>query len=937
MNIEELRKALHEEKDERKKAKIEKKIEKMVKFLNKLQVQKDTAPKEGKPKTKKVIEFEEAEEIPAGEKKAVKDLAGQFNPKSVENGWFSWWEKEGYFTPEFKTKVQNGKTFTIVLPPPNVTGSLHVGHAMMASIQDTVVRLKRMLGYKTLYLPGTDHAGIATQVVVEKAMEKQGKHRKDCTREEFLEKVWEWKEQHGTQIVNQFRRLGTSLDFTREKFTMDEELSQAVTEAFVRFHEDGLIYRGNRLVNWCAKIQTTLSDLEVDHKTVEPYEKVHTDGKEHTFGVIYTVKYEIEANGKTYTVEVPTTRPETIFGDSALCAHPNDERYSHFKNSGNNESECTPINPLTGEKMRFVFDEAAEMDFGTGLLKITPAHDPTDFEVGLRHNLLSTSVIDANNRMTVGPFKNMLRFDARRETVALLKSKGLLVREEGHPSSIPICSRTGEVIEPRLTAQWWMNCKELAKKAQEVTKTGTLKVLPNEMCKVWDAWLSNVRDWCLSRQLWWGHRIPAYSRNGVWYVARSKEEAEKQAGGEVEQEEDVLDTWFSSGLWPFAVLGWPKDSDDMLKYYPTSLLETGKDIVFFWVARMVMMGIALTGKCPFDTVLFHSIVRDAHGEKMSKSKGNVIDPVDVISGVSLDDLLKKLKNGNLSEKEIKTASKNIAQEYPQGIEACGSDALRYSLLSSASLGRDVCLSIEKVVGCRKFCNKVWNAMKFALSQNAKKSTNNSNASETDENMEYKKSSFEYASDRWIESRFLNTVRSTAESIETYNFMKAAVDVQQFMIYEFCDFYLEMFKGRKDSAGIRTLRMVALGFVKMAHPLLPFLTEEIYQVMKNSWELDGYTWMPSITVEEYPLENNGIEKESAEEAQWMDSVLELVKSARSKVSLKTGITKIVVESSEKTQSLERASGILARLMGVEVSFEKDAAFDEEASGIQYKLV
>lgn len=931
--MEELRKAFDAETDKKKRMKIEKKIEKLAKFLNKMQIQKDSAQKTHKQKVKKMLEFEEPEDIPAGEKKKVEKLIGQFNPKLVENGWFAWWEKEGFFSPEYKAKAQNGKTFTIVLPPPNVTGSLHVGHAMMASIQDTVVRLKRMQGYKTLYLPGTDHAGIATQVVVERAMEKKGQYRKDCTREEFLERVWEWKKQHGTQIVNQFKRLGTSLDFSRERFTMDETCSKAVTEAFVRFYEAGLIYRGNRLVNWCAKIQTTLSDLEVDHRTVEPYEKVYTDGKEHVFGVIFTVRYEVEIEDEVVVVNVPTTRPETIFGDSALCANPNDPRYARFR-----KASAVPINPLTGSRMVFVFDEAAEMEFGTGVLKITPAHDPVDFEVGLRHSLPSVSVIGSDNRMTEGPFKGLLRFDARRETVSLLKSKGLLVKEEGHASSIPICSRTGEVVEPRLTAQWWMNCKEMAKKAKDATSSGELTVLPAEMEKTWDAWLSNVRDWCLSRQLWWGHRIPAYIRDGVWYVARSKEEAEKQAGGPVEQEEDVLDTWFSSGLWPFAVLGWPDNTNDMMEYYPTSLLETGKDIVFFWVARMVMMGISLTGKCPFDTVLFHSIVRDAHGEKMSKSKGNVIDPVDVISGTSLDSLLMKLKNGNLSEKEIKTASKNISQEYPQGIEACGSDALRYALLSSASLGRDVCLSVEKVVSCRKFCNKLWNAMKFALLQTTADELllSAENTLDSNRSFAYKKESFDYAVDRWIESRFLATLKSTTESLETYNFMKAAVDVQQFMVYEFCDFYLEMFKGRKDSEGVNTLRMVSLGFIKMAHPLLPFLTEEIYQAMKSNWKIDGYVWMPSITVEDQlPIANAS--DENTKEAEWIESVLGLVKEIRSKVSMKTEVTKVHIKSSDKTLRMEKSTSTLSRLVGLPVSFESNSAFDEELSGIQYALL
>lgn len=911
--MEELRAALAAETDERKKAKIEKKMSKLVKFLSKIEVQK-AAPK--KEKEKKRIEFEEAELIPEGEKKAVKNLDGQFNPKTVENGWFSWWEKEGFFRPEYKTKISCNKTFTMVLPPPNVTGSLHIGHAMMTSIQDTIVRLKRMQGYTTLYLPGTDHAGIATQVVVEKSLEKQNKYRKDMTREEFLEKVWEWKNQHGSRIVQQFKFLGTSLDFTREKFTMDAQLSIAVTEAFVKFYEDGLIYRGNRLVNWCAKIQTSLSDLEVDYKEIDAFGVVKTDGKEYVLGRIFTVEYTVEVDGKTEIIHVPTTRPETIFGDVALCANPNDSRYTHLQGA-------VPINPLTKKRMQFIFDEAALMDFGTGVLKITPAHDPVDFDVGERHSLEMVSVLDINNRMTVGPFKGMLRFDAREETVKLLKEMKLLVKEEGHPSSIPVCSRTGEVIEPRLTPQWWMNCKEMARKALNATESGELKIVPEEMKKTWEGWLSNLKDWCLSRQLWWGHRIPAYTRNGKWFIARTKEEAEKQAGGPVEQEEDVLDTWFSSGLWPFSTLGWPNETEDMKKFYPTSLLETGKDIVFFWVARMVMMGIALTGQCPFNTVLFHTIVRDAKGEKMSKSKGNVIDPVDVISGTTLKALLEKLKTGNLSAAEIASASKSISQEYPAGIEACGSDALRYALLSSASLGRDVNLSIDKVVSCRRFCNKIWNGMKYALAQ--KESTEGA--------PDIEKGSFEYLSDRWIESQFEKTVKNITAFVESYNFLKATVEIHQFMVYEFCDFYLEMFKGRKDPSGARILRKIALDFTKLIHPFFPFLTEQIYQAMKNTWNMPEYTWMPSITVEEYPSPGAPVDSEAVAQ---MESILEFVKDVRSKVSTRTEVQKVLLRTSANTKVIKGAISTVKRLLGIELGFDENIKCAESISGIEYSL-
>ncbi|KAI5160776.1 valyl-tRNA synthetase [Nematocida ausubeli] len=915
--MEELKAALAGETDDRKRAKLEKKMSKLAKFMSKLEVQKN-APKKENQKEKKKIEFEEGEFVPEGEKKEVDKLNGQFNPKSVENGWFSWWNKKGFFTPEYKTKASNGKMFSIVLPPPNVTGSLHIGHAMMASIEDTIVRWKRMQGYKTLYLPGTDHAGIATQVVVEKSLEKKGIYRKDMTREEFLEKVWAWKEQYGNQISNQFKSLGTSLDFTREKFTMDADVSHAVTEAFVRFYEDGLIYRGNRLVNWCAKIQTSLSDLEVDYQMVEPYGKIITDGKEYVLGRIFTIAYDVEVDGKVEKIHVQTTRPETIFGDVALCANPNDSRFARFK-------DAVPINPLTQERMRFVFDEAADMSFGTGVLKITPAHDPVDFEVGERHKLEMISVLDINNRMTVGPFKGMLRFDAREATVKELQAIKVLVKEEGHSSNIPICSRTGEVIEPRLAPQWWMNCQGLAKKALEASQSGALRIVPDEMTKTWEGWLSNIKDWCLSRQLWWGHRIPAYTRNGQWYITRTKEEAEAQAGGPVEQEEDVLDTWFSSGLWPFSTLGWPRETEDMKTFYPTSLLETGKDIIFFWVARMVMMGISLTGKCPFSTVLFHSIVRDAKGEKMSKSKGNVIDPVDVISGITLESLLAKLKSGNLSQNEADKATVSITQEYPAGIEACGSDALRYALLSSASLGRDVNLSIDKVTSCRRFCNKIWNGMKFALAQKA-----------APDSKEIRKGSFEYISDRWIESRFRKAVSSVNASLESSNFMKASVDVHQFMVYEFCDFYLEMFKGRKDPSGITTLQTVSLEFIKLIHPFFPFLTEEIYQAMQKAWNIEGYTWMESITVEDYPSSREETD-EDKEELHQIEAIIEFIKDARSKISTRDKTDKVLIKLSKITEELSTHQDTLKRLIGIQIECTSEGTFTESAAGIEYSLV
>ncbi|KAI5172789.1 valyl-tRNA synthetase [Nematocida sp. LUAm3] len=889
-----------EKQEERKRLKNEKKAEKAAKYLAKMKIS-ETQKKEKKVST---IHFEEGEEIEPGEKKQVTHLEGQFNPRKTEKGWFSWWNKKNFFKPETKAKLSNGKRFVIVLPPPNVTGYLHIGHAMMVAIEDTIVRRKRMQGYETLFLPGTDHAGIATQVVVEKSLQKQGTSRQQLGREEFLKKVWQWKEEHGTRIVEQFKRLGASLDFTRECFTMDKKISHAVTEAFVRFHEQGLIYRGERIVNWCSKIQTTISDLEVEYLPVSPYQKLETDGNKYTFGRIFTVQYDVQLDKKLIgTINVSTTRPETIVGDAAICVHPNDTRYSIYKGA-------TAINPITNEELPFIFDEAAEMDFGTGALKITPAHDAVDFSVGQKHNLPLSPILDKNNIITKGPFKGEKRFIAREKTIKFLTENKRLVEEKGHEGSIPICSRTGEVIEQRVLPQWWMKCSELAKRALNASETEELKIVPEEMKKVWASWMKDPRDWCLSRQLWWGHRIPAYTANGKWYITRTKEEAEKLSGTPVQQEEDVLDTWFSSGLWPFATLGWPYETEDMKRYYPTDLLETGKDIVFFWVARMVMLGYALTDKCPFSTALFHSIVRDGKGEKMSKSKGNVIDPVDVIEGTSLEALLKRLRTGNLSQSEMLKAEKTLKEEYPKGIEPCGSDSLRFSLLFNASLTRDVNLSIEKVSSCRRFCNKLWNAMKFSLAQNPVPTQT--------------PTQFHGLLDTWILNRFRQCVYAVNQRLSEYSFMKASSELHQFLIYEFCDIYVETFKGRKDKEGIDALRKISLQYILLIHPFLPFITEEIYQAMRATWKQMDYQWMETITLEAYPEEQSTEYPPSTTVTQ----VIDLISSIRASL-INEQSASVEILLSKETLCLEEIEDTLVRMIGCPITFsyhdEKSISF------------
>lgn len=925
--MEHLQSELEKEGDPRRRAKLEKKVAKLAKFMEKTRISAQAPEKEGAgapARERKRIEFaQEAIKVPEGAKKEVGEIAGQFNPLAVESGWYSWWEAEGFFRPEYisekrRALMESGgagarprEKFVVSLPPPNVTGSLHLGHAMMTAIQDSVVRFKRMKGCETLYLPGTDHAGIATQIVVEKQLAKEGALRKDLGRAKFLEKVWEWKKAYGSEIYRQLKRLGSSLDFTRERFTLDDGMSEAVKEAFVRFYEEGLIYRGNRLVNWCAKIQTSLSDLEVEHVSVEPFQRLGTDGSEFVFGRLFTVKYEVLDRDKNPrgAVEVSTTRPETIMGDSALCANPADARYQGFR-------DCLVKNPLSGELFPFIFDEAAEMGFGTGVLKITPAHDPVDFLVGERHNLEIKQVLDEHNTVVAGEFKGMQRFVARERVVEKLEAEGKLVRVEGYATTIPVCERTGEVIEPRLIQQWWMRCDKMAKRALDAVRSGDLRMVPSEMEKTWAAWLENIKDWCLSRQLWWGHQIPAYSANGQWYVARTREEAEEMAGCPVEQDEDVLDTWFSSGLWPFSTLGWPKSTPDVGRYYPTSLLETGKDIVFFWVARMVMMGLSLTGQVPFGTVFFHSIVRDAHGEKMSKSKGNVIDPVDVISGITLEEMQAKLRQGNLSEKEVGKCQKQQAKDFPRGISPCGSDALRFTLLSCVSTGRDVNLNTQKVEGYRRFCNKVWNATKLTIKKIAEAPSG-------------EPGEFCRIADGWILSRLNHTVCTVTEAMEDYAFMRATSAVHMFFLYDFCDVYLEIAKLRSDAQGMQTLLRTCVDALRLLHPFMPFITEELYHGIKHALgPLDHAVHAHavresldvSLCVDAYPEPSACLaDRDSEEKMERAREYIGSIRSAAASQALAAGKYSVHARRDEGLKFLEGAEHILSKLAGGPFAF------------------
>lgn len=782
-----------------------------------------------------------------------------YDPGLVERKWYRYWEENGLFKP-----VEGRERYVVPIPPPNVTGNLHIGHAMMVAIQDALCRYKRMCGYEVLYIPGTDHAGIATQSVVFKQLEKEGA---EMNRDGFMKEAWKWKDRHGFRIYEQFKRLGTSVDFDRERFTLDTKMNKAVVDAFVKLYDKGLIYREPKIVNWCGRLSTTLSDLEVDHEEVLPNTFLDVDGGRHEFGVLYHFRYPVTTEEnfdgdilELPTVEVATTRPETILGDAAVCANRSDGRFSEEgleKMFGRKIGGVGvyAVNPLTREVIPVIFDEHADMSFGTGLLKVTPAHDPIDFDLSKKHNLALKVVFDSENRITVdGEFKGMKRFEARKAVLSRLESMGLFVDKVGHSQSIPRCSRSNDIIEPMVRSQWWMKCKDMAKKAIEAVRSKRVVLMPEEAERQWYRWLENIRDWCLSRQLWWGHRIPAYrAGSGKWYVGRSKEEAVIKARHDgyeccpedLEQDDDVLDTWFSSGLWPFAILGWPDATDDFARYYPTTLLETGSDILFFWVARMVMLGIELTGKEPFGQVFLHGIVRDAHGRKMSKSLGNVIDPIFVIDGCSLEDLIETMKSGNLAAGEMKRAETVLRQDFPNGIPRCGADALRFTLLSYTSGMKDINLDILRVEGYRRFCNKIWNAQKFVkmvvdefiaknglgkdCCESCILSLNDLGGMEKDGPI------------RWILKRRNETIEALHRALASFNFMAATQAIHQFFIYDLCDVFIEVVKNNRTWDHISVLLTVFVDCMKMLHPFMPFISEEVFSSYFDT----------SISISSYP--------------------------------------------------------------------------------------
>nr|WP_273423550.1 valine--tRNA ligase [Halomonas sp.] len=862
-----------------------------------------------------------------------------YQPEQIETRWYERWEADNRFAPSGR-----GKPFSIMIPPPNVTGSLHMGHAFQDTIMDTLTRWKRMQGNNTLWQVGTDHAGIATQMLVErKIAAEEGKTRHDLGREAFIEKVWEWKEESGGHITRQLRRMGASVDWSRERFTMDDGFYKAVQEVFVRLHEEGLIYRGKRLVNWDPALHTAISDLEVENKEQQ--------------GSFWHFRYPLADgvktdDGKDYVV-VATTRPETLLGDTGVAVNPEDPRYASLV------GKFIEL-PLVGRRIPIVADEPADMEHGSGCVTLTPAHDFNDYEVGKRQNHLLINVFtkDATileqaeifdlkgqpqpdeDATLPAKYAGLDRFEARKQIVADMEALGLLVQVESVNNTLPYGDRSGDVIEPLLTDQWFVAVESLAKPAIEAVENGDIQFVPKNYENMYFAWMRDLQDWCISRQLWWGHRIPAwYDADGNVYVARSEEEAREKHGLDADvaltQDEDVLDTWFSSGLWTFGTLGWPEKTPELETFHPSSVLVTGFDIIFFWVARMIMMTLKFTGEVPFKTVYVHGLVRDGQGQKMSKSKGNVLDPIDLIDGISLDALLEKRTGNMMQPQKAKAIAKATKEEFKDGIEPHGTDALRFTFLSPATTGRDIKFDMNRLDGYRNFCNKLWNASRYVL-MNAEGEDCGTSGEEVELSL----------ADRWIISQLQKTEAQVTKAMDEYRFDHASQALYEFVWNEYCDWYLELSKpvlweddvqGSTNAAGDRTSGAAALvkrkrgtrrtlvrvleTILRLAHPMMPYISEEIWQrvaPLAGTYVGDDASIMHQAWPE---ADESKIDEQATRDIEWLKGVIIAVRNIRAEMNIAPGkpldvlLTKGQPEDAERLEQNRRFLAKLAKLESV----------------------